>query len=173
MNVSILCAGIAALALASGAALAQETAKAQFKNTKGEQIGTAVLTQTPYGVLIDVDISGIPAGEHGFHVHETGRCTPEDGFKSAGAHFSPTEHKHGVRVENGPHAGDMMNQFVASDGKLRAHVINTRITLKDGESSVFDKDGSALVVHAKADDYKSQPSGDAGDRIACAVIERG
>ncbi|HZP86883.1 MAG TPA: superoxide dismutase family protein [Burkholderiales bacterium] len=165
-------AGLAALTLTAANALAQDSAKAVFINTKGEQIGTATLTQTPFGVLIDVDVSGIPAGEHAFHVHRVGKCTPEDGFKSAGDHFNPGEHKHGVRVEGGPHAGDMMNQFVGSDGKLRAHVINTRISLQGGDGNLFDQDGSSLVVHAKGDDYKSQPAGNAGDRIACAVIER-
>lgn len=172
MNKMAFFAGLAAVVLTAGTASAQDVAKARFKNIKGEQIGSATLTQTPYGVLIDLDVSGIAPGEHGFHVHETGRCAEQDGFKSAGAHFSPKAHQHGVRVEGGPHAGDMMNQFVGADGKLRAHVINTRISLGQGEGNVFDADGSALVIHAKADDYKSQPAGDAGDRIACAVIER-
>jgi Cu-Zn family superoxide dismutase len=105
-------------------------------------------------------------------IHQTGRCDPKDGFKSAGDHYAGERQKHGFKVEGGPHAGDMMNKFVGSDGKLRAHVINTRVTLADGGNTLFDDDGSALILHAKGDDYSSQPSGNAGDRIACAVIER-
>ena len=104
-------------------------------------------------------------GEHAFHIHQTGRCDAKDGFKSAGDHYAGDRQKHGFKVEGGPHAGDMMNKFVGSDGQLRAHVINTRVTLTDGENTVFDSDGSALILHAKGDDYSSQPSGNAGDRI--------
>lgn len=156
----------------TGVALGADSAKATFVDAKGGQIGKATLTQTPNGVLIDVDLSNLPPGEHAFHVHQTGRCHPGDGFKSAGDHYAPREHEHGFKVEGGPHAGDMMNQFVGSDGKLRAHVINMRVTLGEGEGTLFDQDGSALVVHAKGDDYRTQPSGAAGDRIACAVVER-
>jgi Cu-Zn family superoxide dismutase len=167
----LCCAAI--IAMTAAWANAADTAKATFVDAKGRNIGTATLTQTPNGVLLDLDVSGVPPGEHAFHIHETGRCDPADGFKSAGDHFAARAHQHGFKVQGGPHAGDMMNQFVGEDGRLRAHVVNTRVTLRDGEGSVFDKDGSALVVHAKADDYQSQPSGNAGDRIACAVIERG
>ena len=173
MNRTSLLCSAATLTLAAAIAHAADTAKATFVNAQGQSIGSATLTQTPNGVLIDIDISGIPPGEHAFHIHETGRCDPADGFKSAGVHYAPRGHKHGFKVEGGPHAGDMMNHFVGQDGRLRAHVINTRVTLGDGEGTLFDKDGSALVVHAKADDYSSQPAGNAGDRIACAVIERG
>ncbi len=155
-----------------GVALSQEATRATFQDTSGKQIGSATLTQTPNGVLIDIDISGLPPGERGFHFHQTGHCDPADGFKSAGDHFAPQKRQHGHHVKGGPHAGDMPNQFVSSDGRLRTHVINSRVTLASGASTLFDKDGSALVVHAKPDDYRSQPSGDAGDRIACAVIER-
>lgn len=135
---------------------------------QGQRIGTAVFQQTPNGLLISVTAEGLPPGEHGFHIHETGTCDPATGFSSAGGHFAPAANPHGFEVEGGPHAGDMANQFVGPDGKLRAHVFNPRVTL--GEASLTDSDGSALVIHAGADDYHSQPSGDAGDRIACAVI---
>lgn len=152
---------------------AAEGGKAVFKDAKGNQIGTARLIQTPNGVLIEAVLSNLPSGEHGFHIHQTGRCDAADGFKSAGGHYSPSKREHGFMVDGGPHAGDMPNQFVSSDGKLHTHVSNSHVSLMQGEGSLFKGDGTALVIHAKADDYRSQPSGDAGDRIACAVIERG
>ena len=171
MNAAHWVAGLV-LALAAGPGLTAQGAKATFKDSKGKEIGSAALTQTPNGVLIDVDVSNLPEGEHAFHIHQVGRCDPADGFKSAGDHFAGRGHKHGFKTEGGPHAGDMMNQFVAGDGKLRAHVINTRVTLAGGDGALLDADGSSLVVHAKGDDYSSQPAGNAGDRIACAEIVR-
>ena len=137
---------------------------------QGNRAGMAVFRSMPNGVLISVEARGLPPGEHGFHIHETGRCDASEGFSTAGGHFAPRGHDHGFEVANGPHAGDMPNQFVAADGTLRAHVFNDRVSLAGGESALEDADGSALMIHAGADDYSSQPSGDAGDRIACAVI---
>ena len=169
---------LAALSLgliwASTAAFAQtpQQAVAAFVNPQGQEIGKAILTQTTSGVLIDIDVSNVPNGEHGLHIHETGTCNAADGFKSAGGHFEPAQHQHGYMAEHGPHAGDMPNQFVGTDGKLRAQVLNANVTLTDGPASLFDADGSAIVIHAGADDYRSQPTGNSGDRIACAVIEK-
>lgn len=153
-------------------AQSHQQATGTFVNAEGQEIGSAALTQTASGVLIDIDVSGIPTGEHGFHIHETGACDGAGGFKSAGGHFEPAEHQHGYMAEQGPHAGDMPNQFVSADGRLRAQVLNPNVTLADGAAGVFDADGSAIVIHADPDDYTSQPTGDAGDRIACAVIEK-
>jgi Cu-Zn family superoxide dismutase len=164
--------GLALMLAMTGSAWAADTAKATFTDAKGKQLGTATLTQTPNGVLIELNLSNVPPGEHAFHIHQTGRCDAKDGFKSAGDHYAGDRQKHGFKVEGGPHAGDMMNKFVGSDGALRAHIINTRVTLADGQNTLFDTDGSALILHAKGDDYSSQPAGNAGDRIACAVIER-
>jgi Cu-Zn family superoxide dismutase len=172
MNAAGWFAGLALALATTGPVLAADSATATFKDTQGKEIGSATLIQTPNGVLIDVDVSNLPEGEHAFHIHQVGRCDPGDGFKSAGDHFAGRGLKHGFKTEGGPHAGDMMNQFVASDGKLRAHVVNTRVTLGPGDGALFDADGSALVVHAKGDDYSSQPAGNAGDRIACAEIMR-
>ena len=169
---SRLSAGLVAISLLALPALAQETAKGTFLNTKGDSIGTATLTQTPQGVLVDVEVKGVPKGEHAFHIHETGQCDPKTGFKSAGGHYDPRGHQHGYKSEKGPHAGDMPNQFVPDSDILRAEVFNPNVTLKSGTGSLFDNDGSAIVIHAKADDYSSQPAGDAGDRIACAVVEK-
>lgn len=162
------------LACAATAALAQtpQQAEATFRNQQGQEVGRAMLTQTAGGVLIEMELSNIPEGEHGFHIHETGACDAADGFKSAGGHFEPARHQHGYMAADGPHAGDMPNQFAGSDGRLAANVLNSNVTLSDGPTSVLDADGSAIIVHAKPDDYASQPTGDAGDRIACAVIEK-
>ena len=173
MKVSTRLLTVAVLAFAAaGPARAQQSATASFIDASGKSVGKATLTQTPVGVLIDLDVTGLPPGEHGFHVHQVGRCDGADGFKSAGDHFAPRSKKHGFHVVGGAHGGDMPSQFAAADGRLRAHVVNSAVTLASGATSLFDRDGSALVLHAKADDYRSQPAGNAGDRIACAVIER-
>jgi superoxide dismutase, Cu-Zn family len=161
-----------ALGLPSTAVAQTAPAAASFVNAQGKPIGSATLSQTPYGVLIRIDVGELPPGEHGFHVHQTGKCEPADTFMSAGGHFEPAGRKHGYKTEGGPHAGDMPNLIVAKDGTLTAAIVNPRVALDNGPASVFDQDGSALVIHAKPDDYASQPAGDAGDRIACAVIRR-
>jgi superoxide dismutase, Cu-Zn family len=166
--------GIACLLVLTTSSLAQapQTARATFVDAKGQQVGSATLTQMANGVLVNIEVSGLPAGEHGFHIHETGKCEPTTRFESAGDHLSLSGQKHGHQSESGPHAGDMPNQFVGPDGKLRAHVINPNVTLGSGQGSLFDQDGSAILVHVKADDYRSQPSGEAGDRLACAVVAK-
>ena len=173
MRRMMLCAaGLLALTVPA-AAQSPEKAHATFIDAKGQQIGRATLTETAGGVLINVEISGLPPGEHGFHIHQIGKCDPNTNFDSASSHFSLTDQKHGYNSDGDPHVGDMPNQFVGPDGKLRAHVINPSVTLDDEEGGLFDQDGSALVVHANPDDYHSQPAGQAGARIACAVIEKG
>lgn len=146
-----------------------QQASATFVNVHGKQIGTATLTQTPSGVLIDIKAEGIPAGAHALHIHETGKCNAPD-FESAGDHYNPVGAKHGFVNGTDPHAGDLPNQFVQHDGVLQAHVLASQVTLSAGQATLFDTDGSALVLHTKADDYTSQPAGEAGDRFACAVI---
>lgn len=141
-----------------------------LKNSDGKKVGTAELKQTEEGVSIKVDASELPPGEHGFHIHETGKCEGPD-FESAGGHFNPTNASHGMNHEKGPHAGDLPNLNVGKDGTVKAEMIAENVTLSSGEDhSLLDEDGSALVVHEKADDGKSQPAGDAGTRIACGVI---
>lgn len=156
----------------SGTTFAQDaaTATASFVNTEGQASGTAELTgMAAGGVLIKLEVTGLPAGEWvAFHVHETGSCDHATNHESAGGHFNPGSREHGYDSANGPHAGDMPNQYVGADGALRAEVYNHMVTLDDGDQGIK---GRALMVHAKGDDYESQPSGDAGDRLACAVIE--
>ena len=170
-HLSALGATLALVAAGSAAAQGQSF-KAEFLDQNGKTTGTAELTQTPHGVLVEVDITGLPPGEHGFHLHETGTCAPDTGFESAGGHYGPGGQAHGFLVAEGPHAGDMPNQFVGADGRLRAQALLHEVTFSGGEAPIFDADGSALVVHTKADDDESQPSGEAGDRLACAVLER-
>ena len=157
------------LAISVTAASAQ-TAKATLKNAEGTAVGNADLMQVSDGVLIKVALKGIPAGPHAFHVHAVGKCEPP--FTSAGGHFNPGSKKHGMMATDGHHAGDMPNLMVPSSGELSLEVVNTAITLdKDKPNSVFKPEGTALVVHAAPDDYKTDPTGDAGGRIACGVIE--
>jgi len=158
--------------LVAGGAAAQQQAirKADFVDAQGKANGTARLSATASGgVLIRLEITGLPPGQWvAFHVHETGRCEHATGHDSAGGHFNPGGRKHGLMTEGGPHAGDMPNQYAGSDGTLRAEVYNHRVTLDKGEVGIV---GRALMVHAKPDDHASQPSGDAGKRLACGVIE--
>lgn len=157
--------------LSCSGALAQETAPASatFLDAKGKQSGTAELTPAAAGgVIIRMEVSGLPANQWvAVHVHETGECDASKQHESAGGHFNPGKAQHGFHTAGGPHAGDMPNQYVGADGVLRTEVHNTMISLDKNENSVI---GRALMVHAKPDDYRSQPSGDAGERLACAEI---
>jgi len=162
--------GIAAVLAATGAmAASAELAKATLKDSSGKAVGDVDLMQTPAGVLLRISIKGVSPGEHAFHIHAVGKC--EAPFESAGPHFNPGGHKHGMLSGPG-HAGDMPNLHVPQGGELQVEILNSAITLEKGKpNSVFDNDGSAIVIHAKADDYKTDPAGDAGGRIACGVIE--
>ncbi|KMY53371.1 superoxide dismutase [Bacillus sp. FJAT-27231] len=147
-----------------------DAAVIDLKNGEGKKVGTAELKQTEEGVAIKVDASELPPGEHGFHIHETGKCDGPD-FESAGGHFNPTNASHGMNHEKGPHAGDLPNLNVGKDGTVKTEMIAKDVSLNSGEDhSLLDQDGSALVIHEKADDGKSQPAGDAGSRIACGAI---
>jgi superoxide dismutase, Cu-Zn family len=163
-------AGAAVLLLASTALpVAAQSAKAALKNAARNDVGSALLTQTPSGVLISIAIKGLPAGEHAFHVHAVGKCEPP--FTSAGGHFNPGHKKHGLMAAEGHHAGDMPNLHIPASGELTVEVLNAAITLEKGKpNSVLDADGSALIIHAGKDDYKTDPTGEAGGRIACGVI---
>lgn len=149
---------------------AAQTATAALKDTNGKDVGTVALSQLPDGVLLKLSVKGLPAGEHAFHVHAVGKCEPP--FTSAGGHFNPGNKKHGLMAAEGHHAGDMPNLFIPADGNLTVEVVNAAITLDKGKpNSVFDADGSAVIIHAGKDDYKSDPTGEAGGRIACGVIQ--
>jgi Cu-Zn family superoxide dismutase len=112
--------------------------------------------------------AAIPAGAHGFHIHDVGKCEPP--FKSAGDHFAPQQHGHGFLSEKGGHAGDLPNIHVPKSGELMVEFFVPNVRLRSGKNALLDKDGSALVIHAQKDDYRSDPSGHAGDRLACGAI---
>lgn len=152
-------------------------ATAEMLGEKGQKVGTAQLRQTPGGVEIEMHVSGLPPGVHALHIHNTGDChTPgPDGkaFSAAGAHFNPFGKKHGLENPDGPHAGDLPNFTVAADGSAHVTVVNSHVTLEDGKPhSLFQPGETCLVIHEKADDGKSDPAGDSGERIACGVIKK-
>ncbi|MCY1081296.1 superoxide dismutase family protein [Archangium lansingense] len=149
----------------TAAAAAGATAKAELKDQKGQPVGEVTLTETPHGVLIKGTLSNIPEGEHAIHIHEAGKC--EAPFQTAGGHLNPNKKKHGVLAAEGKHEGDLPNLHVGADGKVQFDAFAHDLKLKD----VQDQDGAAVVVHAGVDDYKSDPAGNAGDRIACGVVQ--
>jgi Cu-Zn family superoxide dismutase len=160
----------ATLLLAISSAASAQTAKATLKNADGASVGSADLIQVSDGVLLKLALKGIPAGTHAVHVHAVGKCEPP--FTTAGGHFNPDNKKHGMMATDGHHAGDMPNLVVPASGELGVEVVNTAITLDKGKpNSVFKPEGTALIIHAAPDDYKTDPTGDAGGRIACGVIE--
>jgi superoxide dismutase, Cu-Zn family len=156
---------MATIVLADG-----EQAKATLKNAAGETVGDATLTETPHGVLVRVNLTRAAPGAHAFHIHETGKCEPP--FTSAGGHFNPMKRQHGIENPMGMHAGDLTNIQVPSSGALTFEVVDRDVTLKPGANSLTDADGSAIVIHDKADDYKTDPAGNAGDRVICGAITR-
>ncbi len=146
-------------------------AVAKIVNSNGEQIGTATLKQMDQGVEITVEAHGLPSGIHGFHIHEVGKCQEPD-FQSAGGHFNPHGKKHGRNHPEGEHAGDLQNIVVDSSGEVKNTQVIKQVTLeKDEVHSLLKETGTALVIHESADDYRTDPAGNSGKRIACGVIE--
>ena len=173
----IVVAGAAALAGCASApsplnriAVAYST----IKNADGDTRGTAELWQDSDNVVhVEVQVTGMPAGPHGIHFHAVGSCesTSAGAFSAAGAHFNPLGRQHGLDNPQGPHGGDAPNFTVSADGTGRASFTTDRVSLTDGSTSLFDADGSSIVVHAAADDQISQPAGNSGPRIACGVLK--
>lgn len=133
--------------------------------SSGQAIGTVRMWETPGAVSFRVEGNGLSVGRHGLHVHAVGRCDAP-GFTTAGPHWNPASRKHGTVNPDGPHAGDLPNVPVAANGSLRETVVLSGASL----AGLRDADGSALVIHAREDDNMTDPSGNSGDRIACAVL---
>lgn len=159
----------AAWVAAQSGAMTAASAVAQMKDAKGQMVGSVNLTETPSGVLLHGSLSGLPPGPHAFHIHEAAKCDPPD-FKTAGGHFNPGGMKHGYADPKGPHAGDLPNLFVPADGKIEFDAVAKGVTLASGAGSLLGANGTALVIHQTADDYKTDPAGNAGARIACGVV---
>ncbi|MGH7549736.1 MAG: superoxide dismutase family protein [Gemmatimonadota bacterium] len=145
-------------------------ASADVRDAEGNSIGRVELRETDGGVALAGMLAGLSPGEHGFHIHETGLCEPP-AFESAGGHFAPGGRQHGFDHPEGPHAGDLWNLEVAQDSTVTVSATDSLVTLREGANALLGGDGSALVIHLDPDDYRSQPSGASGDRVACGVIE--
>ena len=153
------------------AAAANDMARVRLADANGNEVGELELWPTPHGVLITGRVFGVPPGPHAFHIHEVGKCEPP--FESAGGHFNPTKAAHGFLTGRGMHAGDLPNLHVPESGKLEFEMLATRVTLAASPAnSLFDTDGSAFIIHAAADDYRSDPAGESGGRIACGTVGR-
>jgi Cu-Zn family superoxide dismutase len=164
-------AAVAAPTTARLASAQAASARAELKDAKGQTVGTVQLTEVSGGVLLHASLSGVPPGVHAFHIHEVGTCDAPD-FKSAGGHFNPGAQHHGFAAAGGPHAGDLPNIYVPASGQLVFDVVARGVTLASGPTSLFGPNGTSFVMHESADDYKSDPAGNAGARIACGVITR-
>jgi superoxide dismutase, Cu-Zn family len=159
-----------ALAAFASAAVAQQSDKAhaEFKDGTGKSIGTATFEQVSRGVLVDLTLTGAPEGAHALHIHAVGKCEGP-AFTTAGGHWNPASKPHGLMTAGGGHAGDIPNVFVPAGGNLHAMILIDGAMLK-GATGILDADGAAIMLHATADDYKTDPTGNAGARVACGVI---
>jgi len=144
-------------------------AAARLVDVSGRGVGEAVIVQQRKGVRLVLDVTGLAPGTKAVHIHEVGRCDPPS-FESAGAHFNPAKAEHGTANPRGPHAGDLPNVTVETGGRGHLEATATRVSLEKGPTSLLDADGSAIVVHERPDDMRTDPAGDSGARIACGVV---
>ncbi len=147
------------------------TATAELRNAQGQPVGNATLSEVGGGVRVIVEARRLPPGAKGVHIHAVGKCDAPE-FTTAGGHFNPANKKHGLDNPDGPHAGDLPNITIAADGSGRLESMNERISLGSGSNSILDADGAAIVIHAAADDFKTDPTGNSGGRVACGVITK-
>jgi len=159
------------LALAAFAAAQSKEVKVKMFDAQGKSVGTAEIeaVKNGSGVSIELELKGLPPGMHGIHFHQVAKCEAP-GFTSAGGHFNPMGKMHGTQNPQGPHAGDIVNFEVKANGKADVELTDERVSLATGENSLFANGGTAIVIHEKADDYTTDPSGNSGARIACGVI---
>ncbi|HEX6165032.1 MAG TPA: superoxide dismutase family protein [Vicinamibacterales bacterium] len=163
---------IAIVCLAATAGLSAQMKHVDLKDAKGNSVGMAMISPAKGGgVSIDLDVKGLPPGEHALHFHAVPKCEGPD-FMSAGGHFNPANKKHGMQNPEGPHAGDMPNFTVDAKGNAKTTIVNKNVTTGAEANSMYAAGGTALMIHAAADDMKTDPSGNAGARIACGVITK-
>lgn len=144
---------------------------ADIKDADGEPLGTITVREEANGVKLTGTLTDLPEGEHAMHIHDKGTCEPPD-FHSAKGHFNPGKKKHGLLNPKGAHAGDMPNIKAGKDGKAKVDVLNKEVTLKEGKTSLYTKEGTSLVIHEYEDDGTTQPEGGSGKRIACGELTR-
>jgi superoxide dismutase, Cu-Zn family len=161
--------GSLVLSFSFSTAAQKSTVKVDLVDGQGKSVGTAELSPAAQGVSIRLNLMNLTPGEHAIHVHTVAKCEGP-AFTSAGPHLNPDGKHHGLQNPEGPHAGDMPNFSVSADGTSKVTVGAPGVTTGDDSHSVFTNGGTALVIHAKADDMKSDPAGNSGDRIACGVI---
>lgn len=166
---SATCLLLLATAAVAGAAGMEKSISSAIFDPAGKPVGTAIFYEKKGGVEVTMKVTGLQPGKHGVHIHENGKCEPP-GFSTAGSHFNPTSKHHGAGSPGGKHAGDLPNLVVQSDGTAKLTAIAQGATLGTGTGSLLKPGGTALVIHAKPDDEKTDPSGNSGDRIACGVI---